>query len=134
MFLYDELKLRADENNPVKVGLIGAGKFGSMFLSQVPTTAGLEVTVIADVQPQRAIDACRHVGWSDELIAKTKFVDNGDDLFISDGMDVVVEATGNPSTSSWLTSKRTCWQARCWRQRLARRELCIRWPTATSPP
>jgi predicted homoserine dehydrogenase-like protein len=96
MFLYDELKLRADENNPVKVGLIGAGKFGSMFLSQVPTTAGLEVTVIADVQPQRAIDACRHVGWSDELIAKTKFVDNGDDLFISDGMDVVVEATGNP--------------------------------------
>ena len=41
MYLYDELVKRADR--PVQVGLIGAGKFGSMFLSQVPTTLGLEV-------------------------------------------------------------------------------------------
>jgi hypothetical protein len=41
---------RAD---PVRVALIGAGKFGSMFLSQVPTIRGLEVTAIADLDPDR---------------------------------------------------------------------------------
>ena len=42
MFLYNAVLERADANNPVLVCLIGAGKFGSMFLSQVPTTPGLE--------------------------------------------------------------------------------------------
>ena len=39
----------AARNRPVRVGLIGAGKFGSMFLSQVPTIAGIEVTAIAEL-------------------------------------------------------------------------------------
>jgi predicted homoserine dehydrogenase-like protein len=43
----------------VQVGLIGAGKFGSMFLNQVPTMPGLEVSVIADLNPERARTACR---------------------------------------------------------------------------
>jgi len=46
MFLYNELLARAGANKPVRTGLIGAGKFGSMFLSQVPTTPGLVVTYI----------------------------------------------------------------------------------------
>jgi predicted homoserine dehydrogenase-like protein len=43
MYLYDKLLERAATSQPVRVGLIGAGKFGSMFLSQVPTTPGLKV-------------------------------------------------------------------------------------------
>ncbi len=43
-----------DGGPPVRVALIGAGKFGSMFLSQVPTTRGLEIPVIADLDPDRA--------------------------------------------------------------------------------
>jgi predicted homoserine dehydrogenase-like protein len=43
--------LLAARGRPVRVGLIGAGKFGSMFLAQVPTIAGLEVTTIADLRP-----------------------------------------------------------------------------------
>ena len=43
----------AENGTPVRAGLIGAGKFGSMFLSQVPSIAGLEVTVIADLDPAR---------------------------------------------------------------------------------
>ena len=39
---------------PIRVRLIGAGKFGSMFLAQVPSIAGLEVAVIADLDPERA--------------------------------------------------------------------------------
>ena len=77
MFLQQAISKRIDNNNPVKVALIGAGKFGSMFLSQVPSTPGLEVLVIADLKPENAIKACKNVGWSDDLINKTKFIDKG---------------------------------------------------------
>ena len=96
MFLYDELYSRSDANNPVRVGLIGAGKFGSMFLAQVPTTAGLEVSMIADLDPARAKRNCADVGWPDELISGTEFVDDAMLLITSGNVDVVVEATGNP--------------------------------------
>ena len=81
---------------PVRAGLIGAGKFGSMFLSQVPTIAGLEVTAIADLDPDRARTACRAVGWDEGRIAATQITDDGTDLAARDDVDVVIEATGNP--------------------------------------
>ena len=77
MFLQNAIEKRIVDDNPVKVALIGAGKFGSMFLSQVPSTTGIEVLVIADLKPDNAIKACKNVGWSDDLINKTKFVDTG---------------------------------------------------------
>ena len=86
---------RADAGNPVRVGLIGAGKFGSMFLAQVPHIAGLSVTHIADLDPGRARAACRTVGWSAERIAATAFTDDGLDL-VRQPLDVVIEATGAP--------------------------------------
>ena len=61
MFLYQELKKRVESNSPVKVGLIGAGKFGSMFLSQVPTTSGLEVVAIADLNSKQAKQNCNQI-------------------------------------------------------------------------
>ena len=47
MFMYEALLRRAKNQSPIRVGLIGAGKFGSMFLAQVPNTPGLEVVAIA---------------------------------------------------------------------------------------
>ncbi len=81
---------------PVRAGLIGAGKFGSMFLSQVPTIAGLEVTAIADLDTGRARTACAAVGWDDARIGATAFVEDGAALAARDDVDVVIEATGNP--------------------------------------
>ena len=97
MFVYQELLARQAESRPVRVGLIGAGKFGSMFLSQVPTTPGLRVAVIADLNPDAARAACRNVGWSDVQVAGTRFTDDSADLLSAADVDVVVEATGNPS-------------------------------------
>ena len=88
---------RIDNNNPVKVALIGAGKFGSMFLSQVPTTPGLEVVIIADLIPDNARKACKNVGWGEDLISNTKFVDSGFKAITKSEVEVVVEATGYPS-------------------------------------
>jgi predicted homoserine dehydrogenase-like protein len=96
MYIYQELAARAAAAKPVRVGLIGAGKFGSMFLSQVPTTPGLVVAQIADLSPDRAKRACRDVGWSEELVAKTNFTDDAIRMMQTADVDVVVEATGNP--------------------------------------
>ena len=96
MFLYSELCARADTAQPVRVGLIGAGKFGSMFLSQVPTTPGLTVSAIADLDPSGARQACATVGWPEDLIAKTLFCDDALEMMQNGGLDVIVEATGNP--------------------------------------
>ncbi len=97
MYLYSSLLQRQAEKRPIRVGLIGAGKFGSMFLSQVPTTPALEVTRIADLDPARAATQCRGVGWAQERIEATRFVDDSADLIASDDVDVVVEATGDPA-------------------------------------
>ena len=86
---------RASEGRPVRAALIGAGKFGSMFLSQVPHIAGLEVTHIADLDPDRARAACRAVGWDEARIARTAFLDSGT-AAAEAGVDVVIEATGAP--------------------------------------
>jgi predicted homoserine dehydrogenase-like protein len=90
------IRQRLDKGSPVRTGLVGAGKFGSMFLAQVPGTAGLEVTWIADLDPQRARDACTNVGWSNEQIARCQFSDDAETLIAEAKVDVVVEATGDP--------------------------------------
>ena len=96
MALMQLLAKRLETVGPVRVGLIGAGKFGSMFLTQVPTTPGLDVSVIADLDPQRARQACATVGWEAERVGRTRFTDDSARLIAASDVDVVVEATGNP--------------------------------------
>src|ERR1700688_3236727 len=100
MNLQSMLAARADAGKPVRVGLIGAGKFGSMFLAQVPSIAGLDVAVIADLDPERAMAACRAVGWDASRIARTQFCARGGDACTDDRIEVVVEATGSPTAGS----------------------------------
>jgi predicted homoserine dehydrogenase-like protein len=108
MNLHTLLRQRAATNRPVRVGLIGAGKFGSMFLSQAPRTAGLHVVGIADLNPQRARESLARVGWSLEKFAATTFenanknasthlTDDAMSLIASPFIDVVIDATGHPA-------------------------------------
>jgi predicted homoserine dehydrogenase-like protein len=90
------LAARAAAAKPVRVGLIGAGKFGSMFLAQVPSLDGLEVAVIGDLDPDRAKAACKNVGWDAARIARTQFATSGRDVCHDERVDVVIEATGDP--------------------------------------
>ena len=96
MNLQSLLAARVDANKPVRVGLIGAGKFGSMFLAQVPSINGLDVAVIADRDVERAKAACRTVGWDASRIARTRFVDRGSEAISDERVEVVIEATGDP--------------------------------------
>jgi predicted homoserine dehydrogenase-like protein len=96
MSLYRLLQQRAAAGDPVRVGLIGAGKFGSMFLNQAPTIPGLDLPVIADLDPERARAACRTIGWDAARIARTEFVASGTEACADPRVDVIVEATGSP--------------------------------------
>ena len=69
MNLHAKLQQRAAAGQPVRIGLIGAGKFGSMYLAQVPRTPGVHLVAIADLSPDRARAALRNVGWKDEAFA-----------------------------------------------------------------
>ena len=95
MSLHLLLQQRA-AGQPARVGLIGAGKFGSMFLNQVPTMPGLEVSVIADLDPERARAACRNVGCDAARIARTAFVASGIEACADPAIEVIAEATGSP--------------------------------------
>ena len=75
MSLFQKLQKRAEQNKPVRVGLIGAGKFGSMYLSQVPQTPGVSVAGVVDLSPSRARSNLLKVGWSESNISSTSLDD-----------------------------------------------------------
>jgi predicted homoserine dehydrogenase-like protein len=108
MNLHAKLRARAEAGRPIRVGLIGAGKFGSMFLAQAPRTPGLHVMAIADLSPDRARQSLRRVGWADKQFAARSFADSvahgttfvtddAEALITAEDMEVVIDATGHPA-------------------------------------
>ncbi len=87
---------RAESAGPIGVGLIGAGKFASMFLAQVPTMAGLAIAAIADLKPDAARDRLGQIGWAEERIAAVAISEAAADVIARDDVEVVIEATGDP--------------------------------------
>jgi len=102
------LAVRAGQGRPLRVGLIGAGKFGTMFLCQARRIPGLQVLGIADLVPERGREALQRAGWPQEQMMEKDFAralkegstcitDDSDALIKADGMEVVIESTGSPS-------------------------------------
>jgi predicted homoserine dehydrogenase-like protein len=107
MNLHRMLLERAERKGRIRIGLIGAGKFGTMFLAQARLTPGMHILGIADLNVERAREACRRTGWPVEKFAAPSFAaalktggtyltDDAMALIAADGLDVVIEATGVP--------------------------------------
>ena len=75
MSLHRQLQQRAAKGRPIRVGLIGAGKFGSMYLAQVPRTPGVHLAAIADLSPDNARANLQRVGWAAERLNATSLDD-----------------------------------------------------------
>ena len=108
MNLHRLLQQRAAARQPLRVALIGAGKFGSMFLSQVRRTPGLQLVAVCDLAPARARLSLERVGWPAEQYAAPSLsaarqsgaafvTDDALAVIRSDAIEIVIDATGSPA-------------------------------------
>jgi predicted homoserine dehydrogenase-like protein len=108
MNLHTMLSERGASGRPLRVALVGAGKFGTMWLSQAVRTPGIHVLAVADLQPDRARAALATAGFAPERIAAksaseagrrgtTFLTDDAESLIEGPEAEVVVDATGSPS-------------------------------------
>jgi predicted homoserine dehydrogenase-like protein len=107
MNLFSKLKERESQKKPLRIGVIGAGKFGAMYIAQVPRTPGVHLVGIADLSLDNARENLKRVGWKAEAYSaasldkalkggQTHLSDDWQALVAHPGIDIVIESTGNP--------------------------------------
>jgi predicted homoserine dehydrogenase-like protein len=108
MELYTLLKKRDVAGKPIRVGVIGTGIYGSMFLSQLKFIPGMQLVCVAELQIEKARQNCIRAGWSEEAISIGNSASAINEAFlrgrialtedstqlIHANVDVVVEITG----------------------------------------
>ncbi len=110
MNLHAKLQDREAQGNPLRIGVIGAGKFAAMYIAQVPKTPGVHLAGIADLSPDNARANLERVGWKPEAHAaatldaalkerRTHVSEDWRALVAHPAMDIVIEATGNPAAA-----------------------------------
>ena len=100
-----QLAKRAGENNPIRVGIIGAGKFGAGLVAQLSQMHGMVASAIADINlghatgayevsnvPSDTILQARNVNAMNDAIrsGKRAVTEDGMHIIQSDLIDVVV--------------------------------------------
>jgi predicted homoserine dehydrogenase-like protein len=116
MNLYSLLQKRTAESGPIRVGVIGAGKFSSMFLTQAVNQPGIHVVGVADINVPKAMEALDRTGWTadryaaaslDEALATggTHVTESADSLLTNGQIEVILEITGNPIIGTYHALK-----------------------------
>jgi predicted homoserine dehydrogenase-like protein len=107
---------RASDRGPVRVGVIGAGKFASMYLAQARDLAAIHLLWVADLRPERARAALRRTGWPEARFAAatveealrtggTHVTDDAQAAIETPGLEVVIEVTGDPLAGALHASR-----------------------------
>ena len=107
--LFDRLINQQENGKSFRIGVIGLGKFATMFLSQAKSTPGIEISAIADLNYKNAEAAIRSANFEKNLNTsgfneaqasnQIWYTDSGLDLAECDQLDLVIEATGNPEAA-----------------------------------
>jgi predicted homoserine dehydrogenase-like protein len=120
MNIYHLLQRKAATGRPLRIGVIGAGKFSTMFLAQVQLTPGIQLVGIAELKPEKARQACLRVGFPEDSLSfagstavindgarrgKITLTDDPDQLIQAD-LDIILEITGVPEAGAYHA-----WQA-----------------------
>lgn len=107
MNLYSLLRKRAAQEGPVRVGVIGAGKFASMFLTQAVVTPEIHVVGVADLNVEKARASLKRTGWDEDRYSAgnldeaarsgtTAVIEDSMSLIQHSAVEMVLEITGNP--------------------------------------
>ena len=110
----ERLMALEEANSPIRVAIIGCGRFGSMMAAQILRAPGMHLAVACDLDPQRAIDSLQRAGYdidgmtaggrlseANDAIARRKPVATDNiEIAVRADVDVVVEATGNPDAGA----------------------------------
>ena len=105
--LYTLMERRAKQSGPIRVGVIGAGKFASMFLTQAASTPQIHVVGVADLNVPKARAALKRTGWADDRVSAANLADalasgatcvleSSEELITRPEIEVILEITGNP--------------------------------------
>ena len=107
--LYDRLEKLEEDDQPIQVGIIGAGTFGTQIIARICQMQGMRIAVVADLITERGSSALQTGGISKEAVTlcdtsaaindamrQRQFAVTDDPAaIIGSAVDVVVEATGN---------------------------------------
>lgn len=115
MELLRKLRQREQEQRPVRVGIVGCGQMGSGLAHTINNIKGMEVSAIADIDPERAIKTLLDtgvdrnqikevtaIGEANDALRKGNCVVTGDAMIMTnlDALEVNVEATGVPDVGA----------------------------------
>lgn len=100
MSIYRELQVREQENNPIKVGVIGAGQMGFGLITQISQIPGMIVGGVSDVNMERAQQAVDY--YQSKENKKVNIVVSTDyrEVIQSSNVEVIVDATGIPEVGA----------------------------------
>ncbi len=112
--MVDFNEIYKDTAPPVRVGLVGAGEFGASLITQSLGHPAIDVPVVADIDPDRAvnvllrcgvagdgIEICRDAASAQDAMMAGKVAVVPDGLLLVDtDIDLVVEATGAPEAAA----------------------------------
>ncbi len=109
------LARRHAEGNPIRVGIIGAGKFGGGLMAQLSQMKGMEAGAVADLDTGRALQTYAACGIPREAVVTVSSAEQASDAIRAgkraiaedalavigcDQVDVVVDATGVPEAGA----------------------------------
>ena len=94
MTLYSKLLQREKDQNPIKVGVIGAGQMGRGMIAQISTIPGMIVAGISDINLDKANKAADEYRKTDTYGNDVHTSTDFKDIIHDENVEIVVEATG----------------------------------------
>lgn len=105
--LLRQLLDRQSEGRPIRVGLVGAGRFGTTVAATLGQMPGARLLAVADLDAQRGLAALTAAGWRADDVAHGASAQDDQPVLTDDAaqlarlpLDVLVEATGRPDVAA----------------------------------